>query len=263
MVGLVSHPFNVLGRNAIMHQRRLVGGVVFGMGLLAALATPVRSPLAAASEFSELLFHDSFDRQDADPTVENPGNNWGTNSKSRAQGVKQVFLLDDAMFIKMADVADHGVSVTQDVSFDDAVIRLRVKLGKGDDLGVNIADMQEKTVHAGHICMPRIRLDSLEIRDLKTGRMRLDMREKSKNKTLTAADRKFLTTKEKKFPLTLTADQWHDVEIRIEGTMMTMMIDGTKVGSFSSEGIGHPTKRRIRLAVNREAWVDDIEVFSR
>lgn len=246
-----------------MHHRRSVQRLVFGMGLLGLMGTPFHSLLAAPTNFSKPLFQDAFNRQDVDPNVENPGNNWGTNSKSRAQGVKQVFLRDNAMFIKMADVADHGVSVTQDVSFDDAVIRLRVKLGKGDDLGVNIADMEEKTVHAGHICMPRIRLDSLEIRDLKTGRMRLEMREKSKAKTLTAADRKFLNTKEKKFPLSLTADQWHDVEIRIEGTTMTVKIDGTKVGSFSSEGIGHPTKRRIRLAVNREAWVDDIEVFGR
>ena len=246
-----------------MQHRRLVQRLVIGMGVLGLMGTPFHSLLAAPTNFSKPLFQDAFNRQDVDPKVENPGNNWGTNSKSRAQGVKQVFLRDNAMFIKMADVADHGVSVTQDVSFDDAVIRLRVKLGKGDDIGVNIADMQEKTVHAGHICMPRIRLDSLEIRDLKTGRMRLDMRERSKAKTLTAADRKFLTTKEKKFPLSLTANQWHDVEIRIEGTTMTVMIDGAKVGSFSSEGIGHPTKRRIRLAVNREAWVDDIEIFGR
>jgi len=247
-----------------MHQHRFIHRVIFGIVLLAVLVMPVCSLLAAAPDgFSKPLFHDSFDRQDASPDIENPGNNWGTNSKSRAQGVKQVFLRDNAMFIKMADVADHGVSVTQDVEFDDAVIRLRVKLGKGDDLGVNIADMQEKSVHAGHICMPRIRLDSLEIRDLKTGRMRLDMREKSKNKKLTKADQKFLAAKERKFPLSLTADQWHDIEIRIEGSTMMVTIDGTTAGSFSSEGIGHPTKRRIRLAVNREAWVDDVEIFGR
>ena len=253
-----------LERNLIMHHYRLIPHVVFSIGLFATVGLPVRGLFAAAPEgFPKPLFQDSFNRMDASPAIENPGNNWGTNSKSRAQGVKQVFLRDNAMFIKMADVADHGVSVTQDVEFDDAVIRLRVKLGKGDDLGVNIADMQEKTVHAGHICMPRIRLDSLEIRDLKTGRMRLDLREKSKSKTLTDADRKLLATKEKKFPLSLTADQWHDVEIRIDGPMMTVTIDGTKAGSFTSEGIGHPTKRRIRLAVNREAWVDDVEIFGR
>jgi len=39
------------------------------------------------------------------------------------------------------------------------------------------------------------------------------------------------------------------------------MIDGKTAGELSSPGIGHPTKRRIRLAVNREAWVDDIEIF--
>ncbi len=213
--------------------------------------------------FPERLFTDHFDREEADPAIEQPGQNWGTNSRSRAQGVKQVFLRDGAMFIKMADVADHGVSVTQDVAFDDVVIRLRFKLGEGDDLGINIADMQEKSVHAGHICMPRIRLGGLELRDLKTGRMRLDVRERSKAKTLTDEDKRLIAAKETRIPLDLTADAWHDLEIRIVGDTMTVSIDGTTAGSFSSPGIDHPTKGRIRLAVNREAWVDDIEIFGK
>ena len=59
---------------------------------------------------------------------ENPGNGWGTNSKSRAKGEKQVFLRDNAMYIKRAAVADHGVSVTQDVSFQDVKITTRFML---------------------------------------------------------------------------------------------------------------------------------------
>jgi len=211
--------------------------------------------------FPNLLFADGFKRSEAADSPERPGNNWGTNSKARAQGVKQVFLQDGALFIKMADVADHGVSVTQDVEFTDAVIRMRFKLGKGDDLGVNIADMQEKSVHAGHLCMPRIRLNGLEIRDLKTGRMEFETHARSKAKQLTPADRERIAENEKKFPLSLTPDAWHDLEIKIVGDTMTVMIDGKTAGELSSPGIGHPTKRRIRLAVNREAWVDDIEIF--
>ncbi len=213
------------------------------------------------SGFGRRLFSDSFERSEADPAREQPGNNWGTNSRSRAQGVKQVFLRDGALFIKMAAVADHGVSVTQDVAFDDAVIRMRFKLGEGDDLGINIADMQEASVHAGHICMPRIRLNRLEIRDLKTGRMRLDVRERAKAKQLTPADRKLLAASEQRFPLQLEANVWHTLEIRIIGDTMTVAIDGKAVGAFTSKGIDHPTKRRIRLAVNREAWVDDVEIY--
>jgi hypothetical protein len=247
-----------------MPQKRRAILFISQLGLLTAFSLGgIAGASAPPTGFPKLLFRDDFERTEANPDAEQPGNNWGTNSQPRAQGVKQVFLRDGAAFIKMADVADHGVSFTQDVSFADAVIRLRFKLGKGDDLGINIADMQEKSVHAGHICMPRIRLDSLEIRDLKTGRMKLEMREKSQAKALTAADKKFLATKEKKFPLSLKADAWHDLEIRLEGETLTILIDGKQAGDFSSLGIGHPTKRRIRVAVNREAWIDDVEVFGR
>lgn len=243
------------------HVFQLCGSLA---GLLLSLSQPTYSPASEPPDgFPVRLFADAFDRVDADPAVEAPGNRWGTNSKSRAQGVKQVFLQDNAMFIKMADVADHGVSVTQDVSFDDAVIRMRFKLGPGDDLGINIADMQEESVHAGHICMPRVRLGSLEMRDLKTGRMRLDIRERAKANDLTAADKALLATKESRVPLQLEPNVWHALEICIIGDTMTVGIDGTTAGSFTSAGIGHATKRRIRLAVNREAWVDDLEIFGR
>ena len=54
---------------------------------------------------------------------------------------------------------------------------MRFKIGEGDDLGVNLADMQEKSVHAGHLCVARIRLNRVEVTDLKTGRMKLENRE--------------------------------------------------------------------------------------
>ena len=42
---------------------------------------------------------------------------------------------------------------------------------------------------------------------------------------------------------------------------MSVKIDGQAAGSFSSEGIAHPTKRMITLAVNKSAQVDDVKVW--
>ena len=142
-----------------------------------------------------VLFEDQFERTEKDQEKEQPGNGWGTNSKTRAKGVKQVFLGDGKMHIKRAAVADHGVSVTQDVSFRNAHITLRFMVPKNGDLGINIADMNEKSVHAGHICMARIKPTSLEIVDLKTGRMKKEKNEKKKEKKLTKADRAQLAKK--------------------------------------------------------------------
>ena len=207
-----------------------------------------------------VLFQDQFERTEKDQGKEQPGNGWGTNSKTRAKGVKQVFLSDGKMHIKRAAVADHGVSVTQDVSFCNARIALRFMVPEKGDLGINIADMNEKSVHAGHICMARIKPTSLEIVDLKTGRMKKEMHDKNKAKKLTKADKAQLAKKSIILPLKLKTGVWHELEILIVDDTMMVKIDSRKIGSMASPGIAHKTKQRIRLAVNTEAWVDDITI---
>ncbi len=209
----------------------------------------------------KLLFEDDFNRDEPNPEKEMVGNGWGTNSRTRAKGQKQVDLDQGAMHITMAKVADHGVSVTQDIAFKDAVIQMRFKLGDKDDLGINIADMNEKSVHAGHICVARIRPFQVELTDLKTGNMKLEHREARKANKATPEMKKLLATKTKRFKNKLSLDSWHDLEVRIQGHVMTVLIDGSEIGSFESEGIDHATKSRIRLSVNKEAWVDDVKVW--
>ena len=210
-----------------------------------------------------VIVQDDFNRQESNPKIEQIGNGWGTNSKTRAQGKKQVSLIDGAMHIVRADVADHGVSVTHEAAFKDATISLRFKLDKPhDDLGINIADMREKSVHAGHICVARIRPHQLEITDLKTGRMDLATRTRRLAGELTDEDQQRIKAKTKRFPLNLKTGEWHQLQVKIEGETMTVAIDGKQIGSFRSPGIGHPTKSRLRLAVNKAAWVDDVRIVS-
>ena len=108
--------------------------------------------------------------------------------------------------------------------------------------------------------MARIKPTSLEIVDLKTGRMRKEIHEKNKAKKLTKVEKKQVATKSSIIPINLKTDAWHDLEIAIKADTMVVKIDGRQVGSMSSSGIAHETKRRIRLAVNSEAWVDDMTV---
>ena len=222
--------------------------------LLLTTATMADSPKGT------VVLDDDFQRSEKDPEKEQVGNGWGTNSAKRAKGVKQVDLVDGAMHITRAKVADHGVSVTHEAAFRDASISLRFKLGQKDDLGINIADMKEKSVHAGHICVARIRLHNVEITDLKTGRMDKKMREKRLAGKLSDADQKLIRTKSKYFKSKLAADQWHQLEVKISGDEMQVKADGKQVGKFTSPGIGHPTKSRLRLAVNKSAWVDDVKI---
>lgn len=217
---------------------------------------------ASAGDKGKLLFSDDFERSEKDDSKEQVGNGWGTNSRTRAQGRKQVDLKGGAMHVTRADVADHGVSVVQDVAFRDATIQLRFKLRPQDDLGINIADMKEKSVHAGHICLAKIRLKKVEITDLKTGRMKKELRDARKaGKKLSAEQQQQVKGKSKYFDTNLIPNQWHQLEVQIRGDRMQVRINDKLIGSFSSPGIGHPTKSRLRLAVNKQAWIDDVKIW--
>jgi hypothetical protein len=108
--------------------------------------------------------------------------------------------------------------------------------------------------------MARIKPTSLEIVDLKTGRMKKEMHDKNKAKKLTKADKAQLAKKSIILPLKLKTGVWHELEILIVDDTMMVKIDSRKIGSMASPGIAHKTKQRIRLAVNTEAWVDDITI---
>ncbi|WP_166826951.1 family 16 glycoside hydrolase [Thalassoroseus pseudoceratinae] len=220
-----------------------------------------QSNLQAESGQGTTLIQDDFNRDEKDPTKEQVGNGWGTNSRTRAKGHKQVDLVDGAMHIKRAEVADHGVSVTHEAAFKDAIIKLRFKLGPKDNLGINIADMKEKSVHAGHICMAKIHPGRLELVDLKTGRMNEAVRTRRLAAESTPQDKELLKKTVKFSKLKFSKDEWHQLQVQIIGDEITVMIDDKKVGAFQSPGIGHATKSRLRLAVGREAWVDDVEVI--
>jgi len=207
-----------------------------------------------------VLFSDDFDRDEATPDKEDIGPGWRSNSAWRAQGKKQVDLDRGAMHITRVPEADHGVAIFHDVEFQDGSVELKFKLGPGDDLGIDFVDRELKTVHAGHLCVARVRLNGVSLTDSKTGNMDLKIREQRQSGQVPPEVAALLKTKTINFPLKLEADQWHHMRVTVEGDTMQVAIDGKAIGQFQSEGIAHPTKRMITLAVNKSAWVDDVIV---
>ena len=61
----------------------------------------------------------------------------------------------------------------------------------------------------------------------------------------------------------LQTGKWYDLRVDVDNDRLSVSIDGNMVGSFASEGISHPTKRTLRLAVPRNAVVDDVKIFAR
>lgn len=217
--------------------------------------------LAADPPRGTLLFEDNFNRDEAAAGQEDIGGGWTSNSAWRAKGHQQVDLKDGAMHVTKHAQADHGVAIFHDVAFQDGAVELKFKLGAGDDLGLDFVDRELKTVHAGHLCVARVTLRGLTLTDSKTGTMDAKIRERrlagDKSPELAA----LLKTKTKAFKLDLAADAWHTMLITLEGDVMRARIDGREIGEFKSEGIAHPTKRMITLAVNKSAQVDDVKVW--
>ena len=221
-------------------------------------------PLASlGEEKATLIFEDDFERTESDDSKEEIGKGWSSNSKKRAKGNKQVDLKDGAMHITFHPVADHAVSVVHPAEFRDGRITLRFKLPtEKDSLGLNFADLKFKEVHAGHLCMTKITTKNVQINDLKTGNMKLAIRKARQDKTITPEQQKMLKTKTKRFANKLEAAKWHSLSVTIKGETLTVVINDKEVGSFTSEGIAHPTKRTLRVAVPGKAIIDDLKIYS-
>jgi hypothetical protein len=226
--------------------------------LLLALA-----PISAAEDHGKLIFQDDFARNESQEKTDEPGNGWATNSKSRAKGNKQVDLRDGAMHIFIHAEADHAVSVTHAAEFTDGAVALRFKLDDArDSLGLDFADLQCKEVHAGHLLAARVSPKQVLLQDLKSGGMRLDIHTARKAKQkLSDEQQQALAGKDKKIPANLAVGQWHDLLVKIAGDELSVTVDGKWVGSLKSPGIAHPTKRVLRLAVPRNAVVDDVKIW--
>lgn len=227
----------------------------------------VYSALLATTLYADgqrtLLFSDDFSRNESQEATEEVGNGWGTNSKGRAGGNKQVDLRDGTLHIYRHATADHAVSVTHPAGFRNGSVELRFMLeDEKDSLGLDFADLQLKTVHAGHLFIVRISPKQVDIIDHKTGGMNLELQEARKAKTLTPAQKELLATKEKHFPHKLETGKWHSLQVDVKGDTVAVSIDGKAAGSFASEGFAHPTKRTLRLSVPKNAVVDDLKIFS-
>ena len=230
--------------------------------LLLALSStaPAQSPTSPGT----IIFEDDFDRSETQEKKDEPGKGWKTNSQSRAKGNKQVDLKDGAMRIYIHEEADHGVSVVHETGFTNGAVGLRFKLEAEDDsLGLNFADPKFKGVHAGHLFAARIYTNRVILQDLKTGRMAKETHALNKAKKLTAGQKKALKEKEKSFKNKLEIGKWYHLLVEVNGDTLSAKIDDREIGSFDSDGIAHPTKRLLRLAVPKNAVVDDLKIWKK
>ena len=224
-------------------------------------ATAMRTGQTRARD-GVLVFQDEFDRNESQEEKDEPGNEWTTSSDKTAGGHKQVDLRDGAMHIFTHASANHATSVRNHMQFTDGTVQIRFQLHEpGDSLKLNFADMNCKTVHAGHLFNVIVSGDELTFVDRKTGAMDLEIWKARKANRLTDEQHAMLLTKTRQFPANVPYDQWHEIEVNIRGDKVSAEIDGRHVGSFRSPGIAHPSKTLLRLLVEQTATVDDLRIW--
>ncbi|MDA0347312.1 MAG: hypothetical protein O3C20_07905 [Verrucomicrobia bacterium] len=232
---------------------------VFLAGLVTSL---VLASNVWSSEYGTLIFQDTFDRTESQELKDEPGNGWTTSSDTTAKGYKEVDLRDGHLYIYTHAEANHATSVRHEFAFRDGTLGLRFMLEDEDDtLTLNFADMDLKTVWAGHLFKVTIGTSDVMITDQKTGEMDLKIREARQNNTISEAEKNLLAKKSTSFPNKLATNRWHQVYATINGDELTCTIDGKLIGTFRSEGFAHETKRLLRLLVAKNAYVDDVQIW--
>jgi arylsulfatase A len=224
----------------------------------ASVTTPVDSLLKS---HGKLVFEDDFNRQEEDDAKEQLGRKWVTNSRKRAQGVKQADLKDDALTITMAKVADHGVSIKHDAPFDDGVVQVRFRMHDKKGISFNFNDPKCKVSHAGHICAFGVKPHTVMFRDGKTGIFDKKIREKRLAGATKKEIQKLTRGKFRYAKVQLETGRWYRATILIQGDTMTGWIDDQKIGQLSSAGIDHAVKQNVAFAVSGTADVDDLKVW--
>jgi hypothetical protein len=226
------------------------------------LASCLVLPLMAAENPGTLVFSDDFDRSEKQELKDEPGNGWNTSSSWSAKGNKEVDLTDGALHIYIHAEAVHAVDVGHAFAFTDGTATMRFKFHEEKDtLMLNFADLSCKEVHAGHICAATFATKRVNLQDMKTGNMFLKYYDDRKAGKISKEDEALIKTKQKSFPNDISINEWHSLSVTIIGETMSAAVDGKPVGSFSSSGIGHPTKQVLRLLVSNQVTIDDVKYY--
>lgn len=206
--------------------------------LIAVLVLPIAGVQADDNPYKELIFKDDF-------SSEGFGKRW--------KHYKSASVVKDGVFQGItAPDSDHQAVDT--IKFDgrqDMEISAKFKFSGPEAKRFNLKfdDNKYKGSHAGHICRVTISPKMVVLSDGKTGVFNNEIFAKRKSGAeLDEETKKLLASKSAKFPVKLKMDVWHDLVLRTEGDMMTIMIDGEKLGELQSAGIAHETKSSVGMA---------------
>lgn len=151
--------------------------------------------------------------------------------------------------------SDHAA--VDNIRFDgerdlEVTVKFKFASDQAKRFDVWFDDRNYKDSHAGHICQVSVAPTYVQVIDAKEGSFRKDIytKRKADPNSLTDEEKKLLASKVVRWPVKLALTEWHTLVARTKGDEVTVIIDGTKVGSFRSNGISHETKSLVSLTTN-------------
>ena len=194
-----------------------------------------------ADYFSRELFADDF-------SAGTFGERWGH--------YKSGSIIKDGVLVGITpEGSDH--SAVDNIKFEgekdlQVDVRFQFVSDKAKSFNVWFDDKDYNGSHAGHICQVTISPTQVQMSDAKTGGFTLEngLYDRKKVNQLTEDEKAMLESKTSRVPVKLELGQWYQLTARTQGDQMEVLIDGKKVGSFSSPGIAHETKSLVSLTTN-------------
>lgn len=213
---------------------------------------PLVAATAFAADYPRVIFSDDF-------SAEGFGKAWGHYKSSS--------VVKDGMLVGItAPTSDH--SAVDHIRFTgekdlQVSVKFRFVSDKAKSFNVWFDDKNYKGSHAGHICQATISPAGVNMADAKTGGFNLEggLYDRKKANQLTDDEKKMLASKQKRFPGTVSLNEWHVLVVTTQGDTIRVSIDGKDAGSFQSPGIAHDTKSLVSLTTNPvDVHYDDFSI---
>ncbi len=222
-------------------------------GLVVLCMLPVRAvpadhvPLLAAATTE--LFHDTFER-------ETLGEVWQASVRSFA-------IKDGAMVGGMRDDATHPAITKVSKPFRDLVLQFSFRLDGAKSFNIVFNDINEKSVHSGHVARMTVSPQGLTLTDDKLGLMSLEWVTKKNDPQFKKQVDQVRAATSRNFPYDWQPHRWYVLVMEVAGDEVLVSIDGKPTGYFHCAGFGHPTKTSFHFSISgRDLTVDNLTAWN-
>jgi hypothetical protein len=227
-----------------------IKSLLLGAILLSGIVSPAigDDSKALLSTPTAVLFSDTFER-------ESLGDTWQASQRSFA-------IRDGVMTGGMRDQATHPAIAKVSTNFRDIALRFSFRFDGAKSFNIVFNDINEKSVHSGHVARMTVSPNKLTLTDDKTGLMSLEWVHKRNDPQFKNAVDQVREEKSHAFPFNWQTGQWYTLLMEVVGDEVLVSIDGKPAGYIRCAGFGHPTKTSFHFSISgRDLCVDNLTAW--